>query len=240
MINDQDASLPPEVEDVDLLDSLSDTDETPTVFVDPFRSTSLALERLISKNILEYDEAASSRSLDWDHNCTQLSLQGITDDDDIFEDVFEDAKEGSIIDELLEEDDGYANLRENDDNNDVRDSSSSESNANSLIVNAGTRALYRLMQQEELSSPEETEEEDFSDLYVPSDSSEEFRVPELPLPADGPSARTRSKSSCSDRSEELFTRNSRLRQARRPLHRSLELLDRREDLGDAASHQSPN
>ena len=87
---------------------------------------------------------------------------------------------------------------------------------------------------------EETEEEDFSDLYVPSNSSEEFRVPELPLPADGPSARTRSKSSCSDRSEELFTRNSRLRQARRPLHRSLELLDQREDLGDAASRQSPN
>ena len=246
--HDQDNSLPPETTNGDLLGPLSDVDETPTVFVDPYRSTSLALERLISRNILEYEEAASSRSLGWDHDSTQLSLQGITDAED---DVFEDAKDGSIIDELLQEDnnhddmldvdDDVANNGDDDANSDeTRDNSSSEMSASSLAVNTGTKAIYRLVQQEEISSPEVTEEENFDDLYIPSDSSEEFRVPELPLPADGPSARTRSKSTCSDRSEELFTRSSRLRQARRPLHRSYELLDQSGDLGDAAMRPSQN
>ena len=229
------------------MDAPNDHDDTPTVFSEPFYSPELAIDRLMRRNIQQYEVAASVVSLDWDNHDTlmSLSIPDIAEDDEVFEDAVEDSTIEDLLEANIDDMDSERTESDLERHDDTAESSHTDTSAVSLRVNTGTRAINRLWQHEDISSPESSEEDvNFSQLYVPSsDSSEDSPGGAQALQSDAVGTRTRSKSTCSDRSEETFNRGSRLRQARRPLQRSYEALDLVDSPGpqrNAASRQPLN
>ena len=161
--------------------------------------------------------AWSSSALMWDNDTTLVSIQArsSTPEDDVLDETLET---NITIQELgarvaLHE----MNITSDDDPN------SSQHSVEPNISSSDRDSLTSdLIDAQSSTSSEET----FEDLYVPDDkllNAEPF----LP-PGESVSSRLRSKSSCSDRSNEDFARNSRLRRPQRRA-KSKENLDKDQD-----------
>ena len=184
---------------------------------------SALLADMIERNKNEFLASAWSNSaLTWDNDTTLVSIQAgnSTPEDDVLDETLET---NITIQELgmrvaLHE----INITSDEDPN------SSQHSVEPNISSSDKESLTSdLLEAHSSTSSEET----FDDLYVPDDqllNAEPFLPPE-----ESVSSRLRSKSSCSDRSNEDFTRDSRLRRPQRRA-KSKENLDEGAKQSDAA------
>ena len=181
------------------------------------------IDELLNRNIREYSVSAEeTRSLAWDNDDTLVSLQAhssILDDD-----TFEDANDTATLKDIREAIASHElNLASDDDPN---------SSLQSLEPNVSSNNGESLDLENSCSqSSSTTSSDDFNDLYVP-ESSLLKSEPSIPI-AESVSSRLRSKSSCSDKSNEEFDRSSRLRRPQRKTKSKENLLAADEKL-DAA------
>ena len=182
------------------------------------------LNEMMERNVDELLTSAwSSSALTWDNDTTLVSIQARSSTPE--NDVLDETLETNItIQELgarvaLHE----MNITSDDDPN------SSQHSVEPNVSSSDRESLTSdLVDAQSSTSSEET----FDDLYVLDDkllNAEPFLPPEQSV-----SSRLRSKSTCSDRSNEDFSRNSRLRRPQRRA-KSRENLDKDAEQSDAAS-----
>ena len=224
--HDRNLSLPPPTPNptppktpLNIMDWPSETDK-PTAQL----ACSALLNDMMERNVDELlTSACSSSALMWDNDTTLVSIQArsSTPENDALDQTLEanitiqDVGERVALHEL--------NMTSDDDPNSSQHSV--EPNFSSTDKESLTSEL---IDAQSSTSSEET----FDDLYVPDDKLLNIE-PFIP-PEESVSSRLRSKSSCSDRSNEDFSRNSRLRRPQRR-SKSRENLDKDAKHSDAAS-----
>ena len=168
--------------------------------------SNVMIEDMIERNRLEYlSSTSTSQNLEWDNDSTLVSIQArsTSPEDDILDETLET---NITIQELGERVAAHElNVTSDDDPN-----SSQHSVAPNLSSSDKDSLSAELLDIQESSS---SSDENFEDLYVP-DLSLLNTEPHIP-PEDSVSSRLRSRSTCSDRSNEDFNRHSRLRRPQR-------------------------
>ena len=230
-VRDIDASLPPPTPNptppsvpINIMDWPIEEDRPVSAFM-----STLLLDEMIEKNKVEYLASTSTGlDLEWDNDDTLVSIQARSS-----------SPEDDILNETLETNLTIQELGKRIAAHEMNITSDEDPNSTLHSVEPNLSSSDKSSLSAELldaQSSTSSSEDNFEDLYVPELSLLNAE-PSIP-PEDSVSSRLRSRSSCSDRSNEDFDRSSRLRRPQRRAKSNENICDDAKQRDAASGDQS--